>query len=298
VWRMTTNPPPGREQVRAGDWLRSARARLAAQAQEQDQNESGLAAQVLLARVLNQTRSWVIAHPEAVLEPEQQSRLEQLLREFLDGVPLPYLLGQWEFFGLEFEVTPAVLIPRPETELLVERALEWLRSHPARRRAADVGTGSGIIAACLVKHTPDITMLAADRSWQALQVARRNIRKVGGGQVLFVLGNLLTGVSGPFDLVCANLPYIPGASLAELAVARHEPLSALDGGEDGLKLIRTLIEDAPRWLAPGGLLLLEIQYNQGEAVRSLAQASLSGACVRVLHDLAGLPRVVEIEAII
>jgi release factor glutamine methyltransferase len=300
---MRINHEPDGE-IRAGEWLKSARRRLQHQPLAQEQaydtiddakKEAGLAAQLLLARVLNRSRSWVLAHPEASLDHAQQVALEELLARLAQGTPLAYLLGQWDFFGLEFEVSPAVLIPRPETELLVEQALAWLEHNPHRRSAADVGTGSGAIAVCLAKHNPGVRVLAADRSWDALQVARRNAdRHNTASQIQFLHGDLLSAAAGPFDLVCANLPYIPRAVLNGLPVQKYEPHAALDGGEDGLRFIRALLEDAPRWLAPGGLLLLEMQYDQGESISGLARAQFPGAAVEVIADLADLPRLVKV----
>jgi release factor glutamine methyltransferase len=289
--------------VRAEDWLRFARQfmeKLPARSDRQPGNSPGedaaLETQVLLAHVLEKPRAWVLAHPETVLTPRQQRLLTRLLGDLAMGTPLPYLTGQQEFFGLAFEVSPAVLIPRPETELLVERALEWLGRYPERRRAADVGTGSGCIAVSLAHHVPDLRILAVDRSWDALRVARRNAALHQVAQrITFIQDDLLSAAAGPFDLVCANLPYIPSHNLSTLPVAAFEPHLALDGGPDGLLFVSPLLADAPRWLAPGGRLLLEIQFDQGEAVTALAQAHLPGAQIAVCADLAGLPRLVEIK---
>ncbi len=290
--------------VRIAEWLSFARrfmADLPARPGEQssqdiDHQDAGLETQVLLAHVLEKPRTWVLAHPEEILTPQQKEQLTILLAGLAGGTPLPFLTGQQEFFGLDFAVSPAVLIPRPETELLVERALDWLQRHPTRRCATDVGTGSGCIAVSLAHRVPDLRVLAVERSWDALLVARQNaLRQKVAGRVSFLQGDLLTPAAGPFDLVCANLPYIPGAALSVLAVARHEPRLALDGGPDGLQAIRCLLADAPRWLAPGGLLLLEMQSDQGEAINGLANTYLPAANVTIYPDLAGLPRVAEIE---
>lgn len=278
--------------VRAGDWLNLARQPVDKDSAAPD----SLDLQVLLAHVLGKTRSWVLAHPEAKLESGQVEQLNDLLARLAKGVPLPYLIGRQEFFGLEFKVNPAVLIPRPETELLVENALAWLQRRPDRRLAADVGSGSGCITVSLAKYVPDLRVIAVDSSRQALNVARQNaVRHQVDRQIHFVQGDLLSAARGPFDLVCANLPYIPIGALKTAAVARYEPHQALDGGPDGLYFIRHLIADAPRWLAPGGLMLLEMQFDQGESISRLAQIYLSGAQVKVLPDLAGLPRLVEIH---
>lgn len=264
-------------------------------ADEQDADEDLLAAQVLLAHVLGKTRSWVLAHPEATLDWVSQSLLDTQFQSLLTGTPLPYLTGTQEFFGLDFEVTPTVLIPRPETELLVERALAWTKTHPDRCWAADVGTGSGCIAVSLATRAPWYHWLAVDRSWEALQVARRNaIRHNVLERVHFINADLLSTSVGPIDLVCANLPYIPHGSLEKLPVAKYEPIVALDGGNDGLHFIRTLLSNAKQWLAPEGIVLLEMQFDQGEEITQTVNTTLPGTQVSILSDLRGLPRVVEI----
>jgi release factor glutamine methyltransferase len=295
VLRMTISAAPGAE-MRVGAWLKNARNAISSYPVDVDQKEIGLATQLLLAYVLKQTRAWVIAHPEAALNLAQQTELDHLFAKYLQGTPLPYLLERWEFYGLAFEVSPDVLIPRPETELLVEHALHWLRKHPGRRNAADVGTGSGAIATSLTKTMPDLRVLAVDQSWRALKIAQRNAQRHGtAAQVQFLQGNLLYAAAGPFDLVCANLPYIPASVLADLAVGQHEPRMALDGGEDGLAYIRALLEDAPRWLDTGGLLLLEMQYDQGEAIYALAVQHFPQAHILVHNDLSGRQRLVEVQ---
>lgn len=257
-------------------------------------------AQLLLAYTLGQTREWVIAHPEATLTPEQQSRFTNLTARATNGVPLPYLLGHWEFFGLDFIVTPDVLIPRPETELLVERALHSISNSPnAKRLVLDVGTGSGIIAVTLATKLPHAQITAVDISPAALAVARANAQRHGvADRITFIESDLLsTGHSprSPFDLIVANLPYIPTADLPSLAVAQHEPTLALDGGPDGLSLIKRLLADVPAILAPGGTILLEIEYRQGTAVSALAQSAFPNTLVNIHQDLAGLDRLIEIE---
>jgi len=272
-------------------WLRQGRERL-----NEFSDNPGLEAQVLLAHVLGQSRAWLLAHPEAGVPPEAGERLAALLGRLAAGEPLPYLTGRQEFYGLAFEVTPEVLIPRPETELLVDQALGWLAVHPQRRLAVDVGTGSGCIAVSLAVHAPDLAVLAVDRSIAALRVARRNaLRHQVDGRLAWVQSDLLTAADAPLDLVCANLPYIPDATLAGLRVAQYEPRLALSGGERGLDLIAALLADAPRWLAPGGLLLMEIEAGQGESVLALGRQAFPGADVRLIPDLAGQDRVVRVE---
>jgi release factor glutamine methyltransferase len=270
-------------------------------------SETGrLDAQVLLAHVLGRPRAWVLAHPEAGLSPEEAQDLESAARRLEAGEALPYVIGRWEFFGMEFELetsdrrtlnaerrrAPVVLIPRPETEVLVEGALAWLRQNPGRRRACDVGTGSGCIAIALAAHVADLQVTATDISPAALAVAAENARRHGvEGRVQLVEADLLPPGGGRYDLICANLPYIPSTTLLTLEVYQREPALALDGGPDGLALIRRLVQQAPERLAPGGRLMLEIEASQGQAAAALAP----GAKLRILRDLAGKERVVEME---
>ena len=256
-----------------------------------------LDASVVLGAVFGQTRAWVLAHPEAVLSTAQEATLRNMLRRLQAGEPLPYVLGSREFFGLRFRVSPAVLIPRPETELLVEQALGWLKSHPGRRRAMDIGTGTGCIAVSLAVSCPDLVCTAVDISWEALLLARENAAAHQAGErIRFAQANLL----GPFapescDLLTANLPYIPTGDLVGLQVARFEPALALDGGPDGLGPVRTLLAQAGRVMAPGGLALLEIEERQGPAARALAAQALPGAEIGVMADLSGKDRLLWAE---
>ncbi len=276
----------------AGAWLAEARARLLPVSEE-----PALEAQVLLAHGLDKPRAWVIAHPETALSTDQDSFLCRLLDRRLSGEPLPYVLGQWEFFGLSFKVTPQVLIPRPETELLVEKALAWLKEHPSRRVCVDVGTGSGCIAISLADWFNDLHVVAVDISRPALGVAQENITGHHvQARVSLVQTSLLNGLYGEkIDLVCANLPYIPTSTLAGLEVGRHEPQRALDGGPEGTSYINALLADAPRRLASGGLLLLEIEAGQGASVTQSARRCFPDADIQLFHDLSGKPRLVQIE---
>ena len=255
-----------------------------------------LDAQVLLAHILDKSRAWVLAHPEAKLTSGQQAALGSAVRRLEGGEALPYVLGGWEFFGLEFILTPDVLIPRPETELLVEAALRWLRTHPDRRCAADIGTGSGCIAVSLAVNVPDLHMIATDISRTAVNVARRNAEKFDvTGRMDFFCCDLLPEDMQPLDLVAANLPYIPSKTLRRLRVHGREPVLALDGGADGLDIIRRLMAGAPCCLAPGGLLLVEIEASQGAKVLSLACDAFAEAEIHLRQDLSGRDRLVEVQ---
>ncbi len=254
---------------------------------------------VLLAHVLGCDRALLLAHPEHSLTPEQQVAFRTLIARRAEGAPVAYLTGRRAFFDLELLVTPDVLIPRPETEHLVELALAWARERGGRLRLIDVGTGSGAIALALARHLPGAQVWAADLSFAALQVARLNAARHGlSERVHFLQADLLTACGGPtppFDLIVANLPYIPALTLADLPVARHEPLLALDGGPDGLTLIRRLMAQAPRVLATNGLLLLEIEATQGEQVTALAAQAFPGTLIQAHQDYAGLLRVLSVE---
>ncbi|MFH1185256.1 MAG: peptide chain release factor N(5)-glutamine methyltransferase [Chloroflexota bacterium] len=261
-----------------------------------------LDAQVLLAHVLGRTRTWLLAHPDMRADSDQTSRLEALMRRLEQGEPLPYTLGHHEFFGLDFDITPDVLIPRPETELLVQTALAWMEGAADRRTIADIGTGSGCIAISIAVHMPDARILATDISLPVLEVARSNAHKFGlAERIEFIECDILpphtAGLSSEqhLDLVCANLPYIPTAELHSLPVFGREPSLALDGGADGLDPFRRFFALAPEWMAPGGLMLLEIEARSGPSVLSLAYDAFHAAAIHLHKDLAGRDRLLEIE---
>ena len=260
-----------------------------------------LDASVLIAHVIHKPRTWVVAHRELTLSTEQRKQLDDSLARLERGESFPYVIGHWEFFGLEFDITPDVLIPRPETELLVEKAIAWLQESPVRRTVADVGTGSGAIAVSIAVNIPDVHVLATDISYKALEVARGNARKFGvSNRIDFLQCDLLPPHIGSlptqshFDLICANLPYIPTEALQNLPVFRHEPTLALNGGADGLDLIRGLLKTGPEWLAPNGMMLLEIEARRGIQALNLACDLFSEAVIHLHQDLAGQDRLLEI----
>lgn len=256
----------------------------------------GLDAQVLMAYVCNKDRTWVLAHPEYEISAEETLRMADVLAQIYAGIPLPYVIGEWEFYQLPFKITPNVLIPRPETELLVEYALNWLRAHPESRRVAEAGTGSGCISVSIAVNLPGVHITATDISPEAVAVAEKNaeMHQVSDRVHLHV-NDLLAGIPGPFDLICANLPYIPSASLRKLPVYMREPTLALDGGKDGLSVIGQLLEQASHKLAPGGLMLLEIEAGHPEEAKALAARFFPEAKIRTKLDLAGHHRLLILE---
>jgi release factor glutamine methyltransferase len=255
--------------------------------------------QVLLAHFLGKSRAWILTYPEVILSPDIQATLDAAIEKYIHGLPLPYILGEWEFFNLSFRVSPNVLIPRPESELLVETALNWLNADPTRTNMVDIGTGSGCIAIALAVNHPKIQVTATDVSAAALKIAKANATRYSIAQrIQFIHSDLFSAFPPPnsqFDLITANLPYIPTKTLLDLAVYKREPTQALDGGPDGLDLIRKLLQEAPLYLIPGGLVLLEIEDTQGNAAITLAQAFFPESEINCLPDLAGKDRLVKIE---
>ncbi len=254
-----------------------------------------LETQVLLSFVLSKSREWLVSHPDEELSEDQVEQADQVLLRLKNGEPLPYITCKQAFFGLDFIVTPDVLIPRPETEHLVEDCIEWLEEHPQKRAMVDVGTGSGMIAITLADRFCDLKITAIDISEKALAIAQNNaeLHHVDE-QIRFLHGDLLDGCSQRFDLIAANLPYIPAKELATLAVAKYEPLLALDGGAEGLDLISKILTQCPDHIKPGGMIILEIESSQGEAVFKLASKVFPQAKISILDDLAQHPRILKI----
>jgi release factor glutamine methyltransferase len=270
--------------------LAGAKARFASQS-----DSFGLDAQVLLAHILSKDRAWLLAHSDYSLTDSQAEDWEKAVDRVAAGEALPYVIGEWEFYGLKLKVTPDVLIPRPETELLVDAAIVWLRANP-ERRAVDVGTGSGCIPVALASNVPDLQITATDISAAALAVARANVERYGlEDRVALKQTSLLDGLPGSFDLICSNLPYIPSERLPDLAVSKREPWLSLDGGGDGLLLIRPFLQQAAAALASDGLLLAEIDASLAAAVSDLAKGHWPHAKIEVRNDLTGLPRLLVVD---
>jgi release factor glutamine methyltransferase len=255
-----------------------------------------LDAELLLSRVLGLNRVGLIMHSERPLQPAELDRFRELFKRRRSGEPVAYLLGEREFYGHLLRVDARALIPRPDTERLVEVALERTRARSMRGAALDLCTGSGCVAIAFARARPTWSVTASDVSAEALAVARHNAHRTGAVRNLELLeGALFAPVAGRrFDLVTANPPYIPSGEIAGLPVdvRGFEPLLALDGGPDGLDLVRQIAAQAPRHLTPGGLLALEIGADQGpSATAILEQAGYSA--VELALDLGGRARVVS-----
>jgi release factor glutamine methyltransferase len=248
-------------------------------------------AEILLRLVLGRDRAWLMAHGDDKAEPNLWPTYFALLSRRLRGEPIQYIAGETEFYGLPFRVTTDVLIPRPETEILVEKAIEVAGCRD-QSRIVDVGTGSGCIAVALAKALNSNRITAIDSSPTALEVARDNAQR-NGVNVRFLAGNLLTPVADElFDLVLSNPPYVAEADRASLAVEvrEFEPARALFAGEDGLDIYRRLIPAAHAVLVPGGSLALEIGFSQAKAIEVLLSSS-GFQNIEFTPDLQGIPRV-------
>jgi release factor glutamine methyltransferase len=274
-----------------------------------------LAAEILLMQMLGRDRAWIYAHPEEKIETAERERYLSLIARRASGVPTQQLTGHQEFWGLDFEVTPDVLIPRPETEHLIEVALDRLgivggADSPRRSekfRVADVGTGSGCIAVALAKELPAAHIVATDISATALEVARRNAERYGvASRINFAQCDLLEAVlhdsrltsheSRHLDLIASNPPYIGRREAASLPreVRDHEPEAALYGGEIGTEIYAPLIEQAARLLRPDGILVLELGHDSADHVLRLL-GTPQWTSVAVTNDLAGIPRVASAQ---
>ena len=251
---------------------------------------------VLLGHISGKSKSELIAHPSPELSVAQNQSLSTAIKQLQDGIPLPYVLGEWEFFRLRFKVTPDVLIPRPETEGLVELALEWLQANPGKRSCLEIGTGSGCIAISFAKSIPDLQIIATDISLPALQVAKDNANRHDVmSQILFLERDLFSGITMPIDLLVANLPYIPSDKLRSLDVYRSEPTLALDGGQDGLHYIKEVLKEAGQHLNPGGAVFLELDEDCGALALALAKEVWPGITTHLAHDLSGQDRYLSIQ---
>jgi release factor glutamine methyltransferase len=263
---------------------------------ENDVPSPRLNAELLLMFALGCERAYLYAHPERELTPDEQSRFDEVIHERARGCPTQYITGHQEFWGLDLLVSPAVLIPRPETEHVVETVLELVKEYtftgPGRLRILDVGTGSGCIALALASELPHAEIQACDISDEALEMARINAARLAlGGRVLFRKSDLLSVYLGEqFDFIISNPPYVgeADADKVQKQVREFEPRIAVFSGREGMEIYRRLIPEAQDALRPGGWFVTEIGYSEEEKVRSL----LNGwADIQVTADLQGIPRV-------
>ncbi len=259
--------------------------------------DARLEAEVLLRHVLKLDRAHLYARLQEDLSPDAEAAFRSLLTRRLSREPTAYIIGHREFYGLDLETTPAALIPRPETELLVEEALAR-----ARRRhqplIVDVGTGNGAVAVALAVHLPNAVVVAIDVSREALVLAARNARRHGvQRRIVFLRADLLSALGRPADIVVANLPYVRSADWEALPpeIREHEPRMALDGGASGLREIERLLQQAPPRLRAGGSLLVELGAPQAGDALAMAGRRFPDASVRVLPDAAGLDRLLAVE---
>ncbi len=256
-----------------------------------------LDAEVMLAHTLDWQRVELYTHFEEVVNDRARGGFRDLVRRRADGAPVAYLVGRKEFYSLPFVVSPAVLIPRPESEFVVVEFLSLIQGIETIR-AVDVGTGSGCLAIASAHRHPGVRFVAIDISGQALEIAKLNAaRHKVADRVDFRLGNVLEPVAGegPFDAIISNPPYIATDVISELerGVRDYEPPTALDGGADGLRIVARLIEDSAPLLKPGGHLILEIGTDQEKAVRTLIEAQPELQLAPTIHDHANHPRVIR-----
>jgi release factor glutamine methyltransferase len=281
----------------AGRTVESVRRALTARFKSAQIDSAELDARILVGAALGLDLTGLIAAAGRLLTPDETIRLEDFARRRAAGEPVARILGRREFWGLSLRLSSATLVPRPDTETLVELALEMLRAvpHPDRGlRIADIGTGSGAILLALLCELPDASGIGTDISEDALQTACGNAADLGlNDRATFIICDYAAALSEPFDLIVSNPPYIRSAEIAGLAkeVRDHDPLAALDGGADGLDAYRVLIPQAAKLLAPGGVLIVEIGQGQSGPVEGLMK--VAGLTLqRAKADLAGIPRAV------
>jgi release factor glutamine methyltransferase len=260
-------------------------------------------AALLVAHALERDRAWLLGHRDDAVDPCAQSRIDALVARRARGEPFAYVVGEAWFYGRRFVVTPDVLVPRPETELVVEAAVDDLRARIAggarQLRVCDIGTGSGAIAATLAAELPELEVVASDASEAALLVAAQNARRLGlGARIRFAHGDLAEPLRmlGPFDCIVANLPYVPSAEVpARPDPVGYEPLVALDGGLDGLGLYRRLLRQLPTLVAPRASAFFEAAPGAIEPLARLVIDEVPEAHVEIGEDYAGLERWVAIS---
>ncbi|MCQ2518636.1 MAG: peptide chain release factor N(5)-glutamine methyltransferase [Lachnospiraceae bacterium] len=251
-------------------------------------DEAVLESRLLLEHVCGTDSNTLFAHPDREVSSDEETRFTELLRERATGRPIQYILGSWDFMGLEFNVNPSTLIPRQDTETLVEEVMKYLKDGS---EILDMCTGSGCILLSLLHYSNECRGVGADINPRAVSLARENAAKLGI-EAEFVESDMFESISGKFDFIVSNPPYIESATIETLdcKVKEFEPVAALDGGEDGLVFYRILCNECGKYLKVGGMVFFEIGYNQGESVKNLLQDA-GFRDIRIVSDLAGLPRV-------
>lgn len=282
----------------AGRTVEAARRALTARLRTSGNESAELDARLLVGAVLGFDLTGLITAAQQQLTPDQSARLEDFTRRRLKGEPVARILGHKEFWGLPLKLSPATLVPRPDTETVVELALETLRAGGALDRPlriADLGTGSGAILLALLSELPNAQGFGTDISEEALQTAAANAANAGlADRTTFIACDYATGLTGPFDLIASNPPYIRSPDIAGLAmeVREYDPLAALDGGADGLSAYRTLIPQAACLLAPGAALIVEAGQGQSGQIEGLMTAAGLIPEAAPKADLAGIRRAV------
>ncbi|MEA2888949.1 MAG: release factor glutamine methyltransferase [Bradyrhizobium sp.] len=282
----------------AGQTIETVRRALTAQFKRASVESADLDARILVGSVLGLDLTGLIAAVARILNRDEAERLEGFARRRIAGEPVARILGLKEFWGLPLRLSPATLVPRPDTETVVEAALEMLRAEPGRDtplRIADLGTGSGAILLALLSELPDAVGVGTDISVPALRTARDNAQQLGFmARAAFVACDYAAALSGPFGLIVSNPPYIRSAEIASLEaeVRDHDPHRALDGGFDGLDAYRLIAAQASRLLAPGGALVMEVGHGQSGDVQGLLTAAGLAPAGPPKSDLAGIRRAV------
>ena len=261
-------------------------------------DDAAIESTLLLCHTLGRAETELYSEPERILTPSEIKKLKLLTNRRLRHEPLAYIVGHCEFYGHDFHLSRHTFIPRPETELLVEEAINFTHRHPENQLTlADIGTGSGAIAISLALALPEARIYATEIAAPALKIARINCRRHRvSHRVILLQGNFLEPLPELVNVIIANLPYVKNDELEKLdpEIANFEPRIALAGGEDGLDMVRRLLPQVQRKLRPNGCLLLEIGYNQSKAVNSLLAHHLPRADIKLIADLAGIDRVARV----
>jgi len=272
------------------NWLEETRKSL-----QNFSQDPGLDAQILLLHELGKNKSWLWAHPEYELKPGSIASLQNQINKARQGEPIPYIIGHWEFYALDFLITPDVLIPRPETEMMVDMALGWIKKQEGSKRVLDMGTGSGCVAVSVALNSLNVSVVGVDSSKNALELAQKNAEKFHvETRIQFLQSDLFSNVDERFDLICANLPYIPTCELSSLPVSKFEPNIALDGGEEGLAVISAFLKDAGSFVTLPGLILCEYGIGQEEKVKKMAKIHFPNSIWETHKDLQDIPRLLSI----